>query len=298
MHLFHFFVPHKKNNHRAKLLHNVSLFVLILFVALISTSAVYLHKTYPEVLGISYQITDSELLDLTNYERTQNGLSPLVLDRELTVAANNKADHMFEYDYWAHFAPDGTSPWDFIRGAGYSYSYAGENLAKGFTTSTDAVNAWMKSPTHRANILSPQFKDVGFFVKEGRLQGEDTILIVQEFGARDDAAIVDTKDLMPNAVNTTRDGVPEVKGSSETELPKANRKLSNDISSHPLFDVTSVAKVLTFLLLSALLVALVLDFIIIEKKKIPRVVGNNLDHIILITVFIAFILMAKLGNII
>jgi hypothetical protein len=139
---------------------------------------------------------------------------------------------------------------------------------------------------------------VGFFVKEGRLQGEDTILIVQEFGARDNAAIGDTKDIIPNAVNTTSGEAPEVKGSSEVQLPAANNKFSNHISSHPLFDVASVAKVLTFLLLSALLVALVLDFIIIEKKKIPRIVGNNLDHIILLTVFIAFILMAKLGNII
>jgi hypothetical protein len=298
MHLLHFFVPHKKNNHRAKLLHNVSLLVLILAVALVSTFGVYLHKTHPEVLGISYQVTETELLNLTNYEREQNGLSPLKLDQELTVAAHNKADHMFKYNYWAHFAPDGTSPWDFIRGAGYSYSYAGENLAKGFTTSSDAVNAWMNSPTHRANILSPKFKDVGFFVEEGRLQGEDTILIVQEFGARDDASITDTKDLIPNAVNTTSNGTPEVKGSSEVQLPEGDNNLSNDALKHPLLDVASVAKVLTFLLLSALLVALILDFIIIEKKKIPRVVGNNLDHIILITVFIAFIFMAKLGNII
>jgi hypothetical protein len=297
MHIFHFFVPHKENNHRAKLLHNVSLFAIIIAVALVSTFAVFLHKTHPEVLGVSYQISDSELLNLTNYERAQNGLAPLTLDKELTVAASNKANHMFRYDYWAHFAPDGTSPWDFIRAAGYSYSYAGENLAKGFTTSTDAVNAWMKSPTHRANILSPNFRDVGFFVMEGRLQGEDTILIVQEFGSRDNTAISDTKDLIP-AINATGNNIPEVKGSSQIELPKLDKALVSNTPVRPLFDVTSIAKVLTFLMLAALLVALILDFIIIEKKKIPRVVGNNLDHIILITVFIAFLFMAQLGNVI
>jgi hypothetical protein len=51
-------------------------------------------------------------------------------------------------------------------------------------------------------------------------------------------------------------------------------------------------------LLSALLIALILDFIIIEKKKIPRTVGNNLDHVILVTVFLVFVVMAKLGHVI
>ena len=157
MHIFHFFIPHQKNNHRAKLLHNISLFVLIVAVGLTSTLAVVIHKTHPEVLGINYQVSDVELLNLTNYERAQVGQPPLTLNTQLTEAAKKKSAHMFANNYWAHFAPDGTSPWDFIRGEGYNYTYAGENLAKGFTTSYDAVKAWMKSPTHKANILSPNY---------------------------------------------------------------------------------------------------------------------------------------------
>lgn len=297
MHIFHFFIPHHKNNHRATLLHNVSLFVLILAVAFSSSLAIFLHHAYPQVLGISYQISDIELLNLTNYERQQNGLAPLNLDRQLSIAATNKGQHMFQHDYWAHFAPDGTSPWQFIKAAGYDYSYAGENLARGFTTSVDAMNAWMKSPTHRANILSPLYKDVGFSVKEGKLQGEDTILIVQEFGQRENTAITNDKALTPIGVNTTSSG-SEVKGSYQAQIPQVGELLPQNISKKPVIDIGSIAKVLTFILLASLLIALVLDFIIIEKKRIPRVVGNNLDHVILITIFIAFILMAKLGNII
>lgn len=298
MHIFHFFIPHHKNNHRAKLLHNVSLFVLILAVAFSSSLAIFLHRTYPQVLGISYQVSDIELLNLTNYERQQNGLAPLSLDKQLSIAAANKGQHMFQHDYWAHFAPDGTSPWQFIKAAGYDYSYAGENLARGFTTSVDAMNAWMKSPTHRANILSPLYKDVGFAVKEGRLQGEDTVLIVQEFGQRENTALANSKALAPVGVNSTGPGGSEVKGSYQAQIPRGGELLPQNISSKPAIDIGSIAKVLTFILLAALLIALVLDFIIIEKKRIPRVVGNNLDHVILITIFIAFVLMAKLGNII
>lgn len=289
MHIFHYFIPHKRNNHRAKLLHNISLCVLILAIGLVSTVSVFLYRSYPEVLGISYQITDVELLNLTNYERIQSGLAPLSLNRQLTSAAAKKGVHMFENNYWAHFAPDGTSPWDIIRGEGYNYTYAGENLAKGFTTSYDAVEAWMKSPTHKANILSPNYAEVGFAITEGSLQGEETVLIVQEFGAR--SGIAETSDREPATQPIAR----QVQGSYETELSQVT---AQSITKKPVFDLTVVAKGITFILLASLLVALVLDFIIIEKKKIPRIVGNNLDHIMLITVFIAFLLMARIGRII
>lgn len=287
MHIFHFFVPHKLNNHRAKLLHNISLLILLVAVAFTSTFAIYLGKTNPQVLGVSYQISNVELLNLTNYERAQNGLPPLTLDIQLSDAAIKKSQHMFQNDYWAHFAPDGTSPWDFIRGEGYDYSFAGENLAKGFTTSYEAVKAWMKSPTHRDNILSDKYSEVGFAIAQGRLQGEDTILIVQEFGSR----------TVPLAKDVSGEANENMKEAYEIPLPEGyapDQKLVNE----PVIDITSMAKSITFILLAALLVALVLDFIIIEKNKIPRSVGNNLDHVILVTVFIAFIAMAKFGNVI
>lgn len=299
MKVHHLFIPHEQNNHRAKLLHNVSLFTLIIAVAFVSTFTVFIHKTHPEVLGISYQISNQELLNLTNYERSQNKLAPVSLNSELTTAAQNKAANMFKYDYWAHFAPDGTSPWDFIRGAGYNYSYAGENLARGFTTSIDAVNAWMKSPTHRANILASQYKDVGFAIAEGKLQGEDTVLIVQEFGAREDQATTNNLEKTPvAAVNEAQIPGSEVQGSFQSQLPLESSLSKPSINSSPFFNLTFATKALTFILLSLLLIALILDFVIIEKKKIPRSVGNNLDHIMLITIFITFLFMAKLGNII
>lgn len=297
MHLFHFFIPHQKNNHRAKLLHNLTLFVLILSVALISTLSVVINKSHPDVLGVSYQISDRELLNLTNYERAQNGLPPLTLNSKLSNAAKNKGAHMFQFNYWAHFAPDGTSPWDFIKGEGYEYTFAGENLAKGYTNSYDAVKAWMASPTHKANILSSQYSEVGFAIIQGSLDGEDTVLIVQELGSTDNLSGTDIKSV-PNTAEMALGGIPNVKSAYELGLPANDQTDSQNISSSPAVDINALAKTLTFLLLSALLIALVLDFIVIEKKKIPRSVGNNLDHVILLTVFVAFILVAKIGNVI
>lgn len=285
MHIFHFFIPHKKNNHRAKLLHNFTLLILILSVSLISTLTVWMHKVNPDVLGVSYQISDRELLNITNYERAKEGLPPLTINSKLTEAAKKKGAHMIQNDYWAHFAPDGTSPWDFIKSEGYEYTYAGENLAKGFTTSYDAVKGWMESPTHRANILSKQYDEVGFAILAGRLTGEDTVLIVQELGSTD------------NITSISDPTVSEVQGSYEVSLPAGGKTFSQGFSAEPTIDIRLAAKILTYLLLSALLVALILDFIIIEKKKIPRSVGNNMDHIILVVVFIVFVAMAKIGHV-
>ena len=189
MNFLHLFLPNPNNNHRSKILHNTSLLILVIAFALVSSLGIVVNKSHPEVLGIAYQISDQELLNLVNSERAKNGLPALLLNVKLTNAARQKATHMFANNYWAHFAPDGTSPWNLIKGQGYNYIYAGENLARGFTTSYDAVKAWMTSPTHKANILSAQFKDVGLAISEGKLQGEDTVLIVQMFGALSNPAI-------------------------------------------------------------------------------------------------------------
>src|SRR3989344_2209100 len=169
--LKHLLIPHESNNHRAKILHNSSIFVILVLVLFSSLFVYFLKNTRPDILGISYSISETELLALINNMRQENGLAPLVLNDKLSDAARRKAADMFQKNYWSHFSPDGaTSPWGFIRAAGYNYMYAGENLAKGFTDAGSIVNAWMNSSTHRENILSSRFKEVGFAISPGSLQ--------------------------------------------------------------------------------------------------------------------------------
>jgi hypothetical protein len=102
----------------------------------------------------------------------------------LSAAALAKANNMFEMQYWDHFGPNGETPWQFISAAGYTYYYAGENLAKGFTTSEGVHQAWMASPSHRENILSPNYKDIGVAILSGTLNGKNVTLVVQMFGSQ------------------------------------------------------------------------------------------------------------------
>jgi hypothetical protein len=89
---------------------------------------------------------------------------------------------MAEKGYFSHTGPDGAQPWKWFREAGYRYEYAGENLAVNFNESEDVVNAWMKSPTHRANILKHDFTEVGIGVATGTYKGKEAVFVVQFFG--------------------------------------------------------------------------------------------------------------------
>jgi hypothetical protein len=93
---------------------------------------------------------------------------------------------MIANDYWAHDAPDGTTPWFFVAQAGYDYLSAGENLAHGFATSDETVNSadgWMNSPLHRANIMNASYEEVGFGIANGaNFQGGESTVVVAMYG--------------------------------------------------------------------------------------------------------------------
>jgi hypothetical protein len=149
-----------------------------------------LARQHHSSLGYSNGISSQALLAESNGARISAHKPALQLDKRLTAAAQAKADDMARRGYWAHVAPDGTEPWEFIRSAGYSYQVAGENLAYGFGTSDEITAAWMQSPEHRENIMNGAYQDVGFAtsdVRNYRGHGPTTI-VVALYGEPSDAA--------------------------------------------------------------------------------------------------------------
>jgi uncharacterized protein YkwD len=132
-------------------------------------------------------ISNKNLLELINKERTSRGLSKLVENQELDQAAYLKAKDMINRNYFEHYAY-GLTPWDFIKISGYDYLYAGENLAMDFRTSEGMVKAWMNSPSHRDNILNPDYQDIGLGVVKGEYSEsnntESTIMVSNMFGRK------------------------------------------------------------------------------------------------------------------
>ena len=267
--LRHLFIPHESNNHRAKLLHHKILFfaVVILFFGSFALSSFRSH--YPLVLGVTADITPEKLLTLTNQVREKNGLSVLSMDSELSIAAQNKASDMLSQNYWAHNAPDGKTPWVFIKAAGYNYVYAGENLARGFDNTDSVVNAWMASPTHRANVLSQNYKDVGFAVVKGKLNGEETVLVVEELGNKNQSIAQNT----PSSISIPGSAIEGVS------------------LSKPLISSSMLSLNVDKIVIAIFILALILDMTVVGRKKILRFVGHNLDHIFF---FLAFVLLINL----
>ena len=136
------------------------------------------------IATVAYQPV--EFLTLTNQARQEKGKPALRLNDQLDAAAYTKAMDMAQKGYWDHFRPgDGKAPWDFIKEAGYSYTVAGENLARGFKTPTGITTAWLASPAHRANLLSSKYGEVGFACIQIKDQDGNTLLLtVQMFGSR------------------------------------------------------------------------------------------------------------------
>lgn len=144
------------------------------------------------VLGQKTDVTQERLLAATNEVREGDGMNPLALNEKLSIAATMKAQDMLRDQYWAHVAPDGTTPWEWFKLSGYNYGVAGENLARGFQTASGVTTAWMNSTQHRANLLNPDYKDVGFAVIPGELNGERTSVVVAMYGAPKDDAVAQT----------------------------------------------------------------------------------------------------------
>ncbi len=90
---------------------------------------------------------------------------------------------MVRQGYFSHISPNGNKPWSWLVSSGYYYTRAGENLAKGFSTSEVIEQAWMQSPSHKSNIVDKSFTKVGVGIARGLYRGEQTTFVVQFFAA-------------------------------------------------------------------------------------------------------------------
>ena len=253
------FAPHPHNNHKAKVLWPRSIIILIgLFIMGRSMIDITIGLK-PGVLGFASQINPDKVIELTNKERLNAGVSIVKVNSELNQAALAKATDMFEHNYWAHISPTGTEPWYFITEAGYKYQHAGENLARDFSNPNDVVRAWMASTTHRQNLLDDRYKDIGIAVVDGYINGVETTLVVQMFGS--------------SQTTVAKVASSKVTNTAYAEEAPANMVLSSGLSPMDL----SRAWSLSFVVL--ILFVLSLDWIFVLRYNIIRISGKTWAHL-------------------
>jgi len=298
--LRHVFLPHHTNNHRPKALHEDALFAYVLLFAVLNLGIRVMYRQFPQVLGYATDIHVEQLLSLTNTKREASGLPTLTINSQLSQAAAKKAQDMFSNGYWAHMSPNGRSPWDFIVESGYRYSVAGENLAKNFSNSQGVVDAWMASPTHRDNILKSNYRDIGFAVVNGVLNGEETTLVVQMFGSTGQVALLpkpgpivkEAQASVPlptpipviekaqQPVIVSQEGSAMVQSEATTGLAALLSGRFMNVVKNPLFNIPSVTRDIGFAFIGILMGILAIDSWIITRKHIVRASGHSIAHLL------------------
>lgn len=313
--LHHFLVPHERNNHRAKALHHDTLLAYILILGIFNLGINFIHRQAPGILGYATDIRVEQLLESTNAKRSEAGLPQLTLNGTLSQAAQAKASDMFSNNYWAHNSPTGKTPWDFIVAAGYRYTLAGENLAKNFDTSSAVVDAWMASQTHKDNLLKDGYREVGFAVVNGVLNGEETTLVVQMFGSGESRAVAQIPQVraeepqaQPTAVPRLTavplpTAMPEPSDAAPVEVPAEPAARTEDVSSPsavsladptqsglfagvritPAVNIPGLTREVTYIFTGLIIGVLAVDAFIVSRKKLVRLAGHNVAHILFLT---------------
>ena len=100
-----------------------------------------------------------EVLRLVNIEREREELEPLVLDETLCNISTVRANEIRQV--FSHSRPDGSSWVTLLDEYNAPYFSAGENIAAGYVSPQDVVEAWMNSEGHRKNIMSPKYGKMG-----------------------------------------------------------------------------------------------------------------------------------------
>lgn len=283
------FIPHKDTHKKAHLLSWEGLSIYILLFILLQVSFSIVSYTKPGVLGITSGVDQKQLIELTNVERQKAGLSPVVENEVLDKAAAAKGQNMIAENYWAHFAPSGKTPWDFMLSSGYKFTFAGENLAKNFYKSDDVVKAWMDSPTHRDNLLNPKYKDIGIAVVEGVLNGQKTTLVIQEFGTTQSLASNPSVDVQGKQYT-----VPKQDFNKPTLLVSVPE---TQLSSKVLIDPYSVSRVAGLSVIILISFLLVLDVWILRRRGVFRISSHHIAHMALLSLAAGSLVMGGPGTI-
>jgi uncharacterized protein YkwD len=159
----------------------------LLLASLVAALAVriYLIRTAPpspeQIAGLTE--LEAEILRLVNVERAKAGKSVLTLSPRLAVVARGHSYDMAIRHYLAHGSPEGTGPAERVGGVGIGYQAIGENIYMDDTRDESAlprraVDAWLRSTTHRENMLSGGFTETGVGVARS---SEGSFYVTQDF---------------------------------------------------------------------------------------------------------------------
>ena len=304
-----FFLPHHKNNHRAHAVKAPAIFSYVVFLILLQVFLKIFSIPGSNILGVSTNISATDIISLTNERRISQGVRPVKENQLLSQAAAAKAQDMLNQNYWAHFAPDGKTPWQFITQTGYKYSVAGENLARDFDNANSVVVAWMNSPSHKQNLLDGSFTEIGVAVTEGNLNGVNGSLVVQMFASPANPAPAQqaetptpaqTTNSQPATSSATIVGTTNSDTSETGGTPLSTEAVQGEASqvqvNYPL-NPYLIIKTVSLIISSLLVLLIAVDIIYVRRNRINRALHHNFAHLFVFSLFAIAITFISSGSI-
>lgn len=182
-----YFIPHKGNKYHPHALHTHHTILYGVLFTILKVVLVVVAVMIPAEAFVSPDVLADQatkIIARTNQMRVEQGLPELNVSTLLIRSADSRAKDMGTKEYFSHVSPDGHRLGFFLERAGYPYAEAGENLAMGFSDADGAMNGWMKSPTHYANLVDREFKDIGVGIEGAVYQGKPTVFVAQHFGSQ------------------------------------------------------------------------------------------------------------------
>lgn len=289
-----YFIPNEANNlkpHFFRWENVVVVLSIVLFIELLFVLFVFFILPRTNYSAI---ILPSVVTNFTNKMRSTYNIPYLEKSSLLTRAAQMKADDMARREYFSHQGPGGESPWSWFDKAGYDYSYAGENLAINFIDSEDVVQAWMRSETHKQNILNNRFTEVGIGVTKGVFEGREAVFVVQFFGSpvsRAKAAVTSQSEKQPKPQTATTEKSQNLQDKVYAGIQNAivnPKPISSYISSLKELLVTPHTMVTYVYAVLITMIALALSLMIFIKIKVqhPPLILNGAVMLLVIGSFI------------
>jgi uncharacterized protein YkwD len=176
-----------------KVIFRYTLYLLIFFILCIAIiDYIGMHTRLQNVeRNAPYASLDTiQVYSLINAYRKEQGRQPMTVNPMLEQSARAKLYDMILEHYWSHNDKNGVEPWHFLKEQGYKYTFAGENLAHGFTSAQTLVDGWKASPGHNKNLLDTNFTEMGLSYMCGALQlneqssQENTCLVIMHYASK------------------------------------------------------------------------------------------------------------------
>ena len=169
--------------------------IAVALLALLGALAAPTARSGKATTRVTLTSLESGVLSELNQIRAQHGLQPLKISARLTAASAQHSREMGTAGYFEHNSNDGTAFWKRIGrwygSTGYGYWSVGENLlwSSPDVDAQHALELWMNSPEHRANILTARWREIGIAAihvgsAPGTYGGRAVTVITTDFGVR------------------------------------------------------------------------------------------------------------------